>query len=148
MTLIHSMLPIARSRLVTVQDNAPVVEAARLLAGEQTSLVVVCNDAGHMSGVVTKADIVRQISHCTGCSCTEMVATIMAQEIICCHPDDKVDDVWSIMRKNTLRQIPISSSEGWPLGLLYANDVLEVLLKQVKYEELLLRDYVLGIGYQ
>lgn len=148
MTLIHSMLPIARRRLVTTQDDAPVIEVAKLLADKHTSLVVVCNDTGHMSGVITKADVVRQISHCTGCSCTEMAATIMAREIICCHPDDKVDDVWSIMRKNTLRQIPISSSEGWPLGLLYASDILQVLLKEVKHEELLLRDYVLGIGYQ
>lgn len=147
MTLITAVLPTARERLITINDAAPVIDAAKLLSTASTSLVIVCNPKGLMSGVVTKADVVRQISVCTGCSCTTMVADIMTRDVITCHPEDKLFDVWGTMKKNTLRQIPISDHESRPIGLLYANDALQVLLKQTEYETLLLRDYVMGVGY-
>lgn len=147
MALISAILPIARKRLVTMQDTGAVVEAARLLSGARTSLVIVCSPEGLMSGVITKADVVRQISTCTGCSCTTTVSDIMTREVIACSPDQQLSDVWATMRDNALRQIPIRDDGRRPLGLLYANDALELLLKDVEYEQLLLRDYVMGIGY-
>lgn len=147
MTLITAVLPVARERLITINDVAPVVDAAKLLSTANTSLIIVCDTGGLMSGVVTKADIVRQISTCTGCSCVTMVADIMTRDVITCHPEDGLFDVWGVMKKNTLRQIPISDHESRPIGLLYANDALQVLLKQTEYETLLLRDYVMGVGY-
>ncbi|MEO6959920.1 MAG: CBS domain-containing protein [Burkholderiaceae bacterium] len=145
---IHAILPTARTRLVTIQDAAPVIDAAKLLSGKHTSLVVVCSSDGAMSGVVTKADVVRQISTCAGCSCTTMVSDIMTREVITCHPEDNLIDVWATMKDNALRQIPISDRESRPVGLLYANDALQVLLKEADDEDLLLRDYMFGIGYR
>src|SRR5690606_25032462 len=78
-TLITAVLPVARERLITINDVAPVVDAAKLLSTANTSLIIVCDTGGLMSGVVTKADIVRQISTCTGCSCVTMVADIMTR---------------------------------------------------------------------
>lgn len=46
------------------------------------------------------------------------------------------------MKDKRLKQIPICNPLLEPLGVLYANEALEVLLREVEYEELLLRDYV------
>ena len=51
-------LPAARERLVTIVDEAPLVEAAKLLR-TGTGLVVVCGSAGLLAGVITRTDIVR-----------------------------------------------------------------------------------------
>lgn len=144
---IRAILPTARTRLVTVSNVAPVINAAELLSGKHTSLVIVCDPDGLMTGVITKADVVRQISTCTGCSCTTMVSDIMTRDVIVCHPDDQLIDVWAIMRANALRQIPISDGDSRPIGVLYANDALQVLLKEADDEKLFLRDYVMGMGY-
>jgi len=62
---VERLLPTARSRLVTLADDAPLVEAAKLLhAG--TDLVVVCGSAGLFAGVITRTDMVSQISRCQG----------------------------------------------------------------------------------
>lgn len=145
---IRAILPTARKRLVTVSSVAPVVYAAELLSGKHTSLVIVCDPDGLMAGVVTKADVVRQISTCTGCSCTTMISDIMTRKVIACHPDDQLIDVWAVMKTNDLRQIPVSDQDSRPIGLLYASDALQVLLKEAVDEKLFLRDYVTGIGYQ
>lgn len=145
---IRAILPTARTRLVTVSNVAPVVYAAELLSGRHTSLVIACDPDGIMTGVITKADVVRQISTCTGCSCTTKVSDIMTREVITCDPYDELIDVWTVMRTNALRQIPISDADSRPIGLLYASDALQVLLKEADEEKLFLRDYVTGAGYR
>ena len=137
-----------RKRLVVIPDASPVIQAARLLTQTDTSLVVVCNPSGQIAGVVTKADVVREISTCTGCSCTAMVSDVMTRDVKTCQPEQSLLDVWDIMKTNSLKQIPVRDQESRPLGVLYANDALETLLNQVEQDELLLRDYVMGIGYR
>ena len=148
MTLIRSMLPVVSERLVVISTSAPVVEAARLLSGPRISLIIICDADGLMAGVVTKADVVRQISHCTGCSCTEGVADIMTRDIVKCRPEDHLRSVWDVMKSRALKQVPISDAQSRPMGVLYANDALQLLLKEAEYEEDLLRDYVMGMGYR
>lgn len=118
-----------------------------MLTRGRSTLVIVCNAGGTMAGVVSTADVVRQLSHCTGCGCTETVSHVMTREVISCHPDDELMKVWDTMKRNDLKQIPITNAALMPLGLLYANDVLQVLLNEVEYAEELLREYVMGIGY-
>jgi len=148
MSIIRTLLPVASRRLVTLEHTSAVIHAARLLSGTDTALVVVCDAEGLMCGVISKADIVHQISHCTGCSCRENVGDIMTRAVIACEPDDPVSEVWEIMRTKGLKQIPVRDQNARPLGLLYAHDVLEVLFKEVEYQELMLRDYVMGVGYR
>lgn len=148
MTLIRAILPTVKKRLVTINGDAPLIGAARLLSEMHTSLMVVCDPDGLISGVITKTDVVKQISRCQGNSCTTLVSETMTREVISRNVDDRVLDAWFTMKDKGLRQIPIKSADFRPVGVLYASDALQVLLKEVEYEELLLRDYVMGIGYQ
>jgi CBS domain-containing protein len=101
-----------------------------------------------MTGVVTKTDIVRQLSHCSGSGCTAPVAAVMTRDITCCRLDDALQDVWSIMKERNLLHVPIVDEGFRPIGVVNARDALLVLLEGSEYEEALLRDYVMGIGYQ
>jgi hypothetical protein len=56
--------------------------------------------------------------------------------------------VWAIMKEQELHSIPVIDSRRRPISLLSARDAFETLLASVAYEEVLLRDYVMGIGYQ
>ena len=148
MKLVRTVLDVARKRLLTIPTAAPLVEAVRLLSEGHTNLVVVCGPEGRMRGVVTKSDVVRQISHCQGCSCTTMIADVMSKDLIVCRPEDRLHDAWSTMKKHGLKQLPVANDAAEPLGLLYVGDALEALIKDSEYEESLLRDYVMGVGYR
>lgn len=145
---VREMLPTAFTRLATVRDDARLIDAARLLTHARVNLVMVCDCSGALSGVITSTDVVRQISGCAGQACTTVAAAVMTREVSCCRPADAVDDVWSTMRERGLKYVPVTDRDSKPLGVLYARDVLEVLLREVEYEELLLRDYVMGVGYR
>ena len=145
--LVKHILPAARNRLVTVGDRAPLLQAATLLGAPHVSLVVVCDNDGRAIGVLSKADIVRQISRCEGHSCTLAVASVMTRDIIKSAPDDWLNDVWATMKKVGIRQIPILDGDSKPLGIVYAVDAVNALLSEAEDQEQLLRDYIMCVGY-
>lgn len=145
---VETILPAARERLITIRDSALLLEAASLLGDRHANLVVVCDDDGAMVGVVTKTDVIRRISCCHGSGCTAAVATVMTQDVIYCHPDDLLQNIWSIMKERILLNIPIVGQSLRPLGVITARDTLFALLGEAEHEESLLRDYVMGIGYR
>jgi len=148
MTLVETMLPVAQKRLVTIGDDAPLTEAAKFLDGRHINLVVVCDKHGAMVGVITRTDVVRQISLCLGSGCTARAATVMTKDVVYCRPSDSLEDVWSIMKERKLLHVPIVGEDLRPLGVINARDALFVLLEGSEYESSLMRDYVMGIGYR
>lgn len=148
MILVEAILPLARERLVVVEDDAFPTKAARLLNDRHINLVVACDRTGVMTGVVTKTDIVRQLGHCSGSGCIEPVAAVMTRDVTCCRPGELLKDVWSVMKERNLLHVPIVDEGFRPLGVINARDALLALLEGTEYQESLLRDYVMGIGYQ
>jgi CBS domain-containing protein len=100
-----------------------------------------------MVGVITRTDVVRQMSLCQGCGCTAAAATVMTKDVTYCRPSDLLQDVWTTMKERKLLHVPIVGNDFRPLGVINARDVLLLLLEGSQYEESLLRDYVMGIGY-
>jgi CBS domain-containing protein len=145
---VERILPAARKRLVTIRDNVPLIDAAILLHDPDSDLVVVCNSDGLLAGVITKTDVVRQISHCSGAGCMTAASSVMTRTVILCRPVDPLPEVWKIMKERHLKNIPIIDQDVRPLGVLNARDAFEALLEEVEYEEVLLRDYVMCVGYR
>lgn len=145
--LVSTLLSKARARLATILDNAPLVEAAkRFRVG--ADMIVVCDSAGVLVGVITKMDVVRQISHCQGASCTAPISLVMTREVVQCHPEDRLHEVWTTMKQHQLKNVPVVDATSKPMGVLNARDALAVLLVEVENEEALLRDYIMGVGYR
>ena len=47
-----------------------------------------------------------------------------------------------------LPRAPVLGDDGRAQGVLHARDVAIALIDEVNYEDVLLRDYVMGVGYQ
>ena len=144
---VERMLAAARKRLVTLGEDAPLIDAAKLLGEPHTDLVVVCSSEELLAGVITKTDVLRQISHCKGSGCTTAASTVMTRTVILCHPSDPLHNVWSIMKEHGVKNIPVTDQGSRPIGVINARDVLEALLEEVEDEEVLLREYVMCVGY-
>jgi CBS domain-containing protein len=145
---VETILPAARDRLATLEEGAPLVEAAKRLRGPGARLVVVCAADGRMRGVVSKTDVVDRISQCSGASCTTSVSSVMTREVISCRPDAPLRDVWSAMTSRGLEHVPVVDADGRPQGVLAARQVMEALLGEAEQEEELLRAYVMCVGYR
>ena len=101
-----------------------------------------------MEGVITKTNIVRRIGHCAGSACTTSAASLMTRDVAFCQPTDDLAEVLAMMQARGFVHIPVVDGHAIPSGVINARDALRELLTQEQYEESLLRDYVMGIGYQ
>ena len=88
---VERLLPTAREKLVTIADDAPLVEAAKLLR-TGTGLVVVCGSSGLLAGVITRTDIVSQVSRCQGAGCIMPASSAMTRAVVFCRPGDLLHD--------------------------------------------------------
>jgi CBS domain-containing protein len=141
------LLPAARNRLATIGDDAPLIEAARRLRSG-VDILVVRSPAGLLRGVITKTDVVAQIGQCQGSGCLASAADCMTEDVVLCRAGDPLEDLWSRMKERGLKNIPIVDQDGRPLGVLNARDMLQALLDESAWEESMMRDYVMGIGYR
>jgi CBS domain-containing protein len=145
---VASILSVARERLVTIQVDALLTEAAQLLCGRHRALLVVCDSKGTMTGVITKTDIVRRVARCHGMLSDVRVADVMTTGVTYCKQGDSLHDVLALMHLRDFVHIPIIDEESRPCGVVNARDALQALLNEVEDEEALLRAYVAGIGYR
>lgn len=141
------ILELGREKLATIADDAPLIGAAKLLTAG-TDLVIVCNSKGALQGVVTKTDVVRQISVCQGATCMCPASTVMTCDVVLCRVADRLQDVAKQMKERHLKNIPVVDADTRPIGVLTARAVLRVLLSDAEYEETQLVDYVKGVGYR
>jgi CBS domain-containing protein len=143
---VEGLLSAARERLVTIVGKAPLSEAAKFLH-EGADLVIVCSSAGLVVGIITKTDVVGQMSRCQGASCTMPASLAMTRDVVVCQRGELLQDVWKRMKERELKNIPIVDQDSRPVGVLRARDILQVLLEESEDEESMLRDYVMSIGY-
>lgn len=146
--LVSSLAEMARSRLATIGVDALLMDAAKLLAQTQIDLVVVCDRDGAMVGVITKTNIVRVIGGCCGSACHTLAADVMTPEVTYCRLADRLTDALSMMQERGFVHIPVLDEGTRPVGVINARDALAELFVEGEYEESLLRDYVMGIGYR
>ena len=144
---VEDMPKAARARLVTIAIDANLIEAAKLLTSG-IDIVVALDREGALQGVVTKTDVVRQISTCQGAACHAPVSSVMTRDVVLCQGSDRLEDVSERMKARHLKNIPVVDGENRPVGLLTARAVLRVLLGAAEHEEAQLVDYVKGVGYR
>lgn len=144
---VEGLLQAAREKLVTIVNDAKLIDAARLLASG-TDLVIVCDGTGALQGVITKTDVVRQISVCEGATCMCQVATVMTRDVALCRERDRLQDVSELMKDRHLKNIPVVDNDNRPLGVLTARAVLRTLLSDAECDEAQLVDYIKGVGYR
>ena len=148
MNLIQHIMEDARKRLVVLRPDAPASTAAEVLINPTTPLAVVCDDQGIAVGVVSGRDIVKVLAVAKGDAHRVSTGAIMTSPVVSCRIDQPLQGVWDAMNARSLRCVPVLDDFGRPQGVVYARDLARALLNEVNEEDTLLRDYVLGVGYQ
>ena len=146
--LVSGIKAIARSRLLTVAADVLLVEVAALLSGAQISVVIVCDAAGAALGIVTETTLVRSLGLGQADFFTTRAGDVMTTNFTACAPEDLLSDVLAMMHTRGLIHVLILESDRHPVGVLNARDGLRALLAAGNHEEALLRNYVMGTGYQ
>lgn len=141
MTRISSILDRKGADVATVQPDATLLQAARLLTERGIGSLVVSADGRTMDGIISERDIVRQVAE-SGAEClSEQVADLMTVDVVTCERHATVDDLMTTMTERRVRHIPVMEDDRL-VGVVSIGDVVKSRLVELEVERNALESYV------
>jgi CBS-domain-containing membrane protein len=91
---------IMTSNVISVRDDAPVREVARLLDRHRISGLPVCDGEGHIVGVVSEYDLIAKPEARTA-------TDAMSRDVISVMEDTSVDEVRFLLVRRKIKRVPV-----------------------------------------
>jgi CBS domain-containing protein len=126
--------------VVTVDPDAPLKEAVRLLVDHRIGAVLVVGP-GAIEGVVSERDVVRAIHQHGQAALDEPVARMMSSPVITVTPCDPVEHALETMTERRFRHLPVIE-DGRLVGIVSIGDLVKRRIDEATREAALLKDYI------
>jgi CBS domain-containing protein len=108
---------------LTVPPTASVQEAAQLMRDHGVGDVLICDDEGHITGVLTDRDIaIRACAEGLPPERTAVARICSDESIAMISPDDNVHQAVMMMREKAIRRLPVVE-DGRPIGIVSLGDL-------------------------
>ncbi len=125
----------------TLDEGATLEQAAKELALKRVGALVVVDERGKVSGLLSERDIVREIAQ-RGASCLgDRVSAAMSKVIITAEPSETIDDGLSRMTDRRIRHLPVLDS-GRLVGIVSIGDLVKHRIEAVEAEARAMQDYI------
>ncbi|HEY2027903.1 MAG TPA: CBS domain-containing protein [Myxococcales bacterium] len=101
----------------TLQPNATVVDAARLMAKEDIGFIPVVDQSGNVQGVITDRDIVVKGLAKNGDITRIQLTQLMETNVACCAPQDDTEEVRRKMDERQIQRMLVCEGKR-PVGVI------------------------------
>jgi CBS domain-containing protein len=128
-------------RLITVAPDDTLQQAAEVLTRERIGALLVLKPNGDIAGIMSERDIVRAVGLKGTDVLSRPVAELMTKEVICCAPEDTVDQVMATMTERRFRHLPVRHG-GRIVAMISIGDVVKQKVEEAESESQSLREYI------
>ncbi len=104
-----------------VDSMMPVQEVIELMLREGWDEVIICNEQGRLSGLVTKEHLVSCISQ--GYDSTQPIKTLTREQVVTTRPQEDLSKARDVMRNLQIGRLPVLDDKDQLVGILTAKDV-------------------------
>ncbi len=131
------------NEVITIDPDARVGEAVKLLSERRIGAVIVMEGGGAPAGVLSERDVVRELGRRGPAVLEQTVAEMMTSELTHCAPADTLDQVLTKMTEGRFRHMPVMR-DGEMVGLISIGDVVKARLSELAMERDALEGMVMG----
>ena len=117
-----SVKEVMTSNPVTVEADASVVEAARVMKKEDTGIVPV-TAGGRLVGTITDRDIVVRVLAEEKDPQATTVRDVASTELVTVDPQQELYEALRLMARNQVRRLPVVEGDGRLVGIVSQADV-------------------------
>jgi CBS domain-containing protein len=113
-------LMFVKPRTVKIGDS--VIDAAKLMKGEETGIAPIVED-GRLIGVVTEHDVTVRVVAEGRDPRTTRVEDVASRDVVTIDPDQELDEALAVMAQHGLRRLPVIEEDGTLVGIVAQTDV-------------------------
>ena len=129
--------------VVTMDSDATLSEAARLLARRRIGAIVVLDGKNGVAGILSERDIVRAVADHSVSALGQSVSSHMTHSVSTCSESDTVDELMETMTHGRFRHMPVVE-EGRLCGIVSIGDVVKTCIEETTREAQSLREYIVA----
>ncbi len=111
------------SRIITVDQDAPALAAAHLMARNGIGSLVVTGRGGTLVGIISERDIITHVIDPGADLSQKQVSDIMARNVVSCTLDTPFSEVQMVMTERRIRHVPIVAG-GVAIGMISSREVM------------------------
>lgn len=142
MKLVQHLLATKDSSIISIQPDASVLDAIKLMADKGIGSLVVTVD-GALVGIVTERDYARKVIIKGKASDTTPVADIMTADVITASSKLTVNQCMEMMTEKKCRHLPVVD-DGELIGMISIGDLVQAIITDQKEEIEQLEHYIAG----
>ena len=137
---VRSILNTKGHQIMSVEPDAKLVAAVKLLAEKKIGAVLVMNQS-RLEGILSERDIVRVLGERGASALEEPVTQVMTRKVVTCKETDTVAELMEMMTKGKFRHLPVLENNK-VVGLISIGDIVKRRVQEYESEQEALRDYI------
>ena len=142
MKLVKHLLEAKGSNIISIQPDASVLDAIKLMAEKGIgSLVVTEGEA--LKGIVTERDYARKVIIKGRASDSTKISEIMTADVVTASSDQSVNQCMAIMTERKCRHLPVVD-DGQLVGMISIGDLVQAIISDQAEEIEQLEHYISG----
>lgn len=138
---VRSILDEKGHDVVTLEPNATLAEATRMLGARRIGAVVVTAGDRRIAGILSERDIVRAVGELGAEALSLTVDKVMTAKVSTCRETHTVNDVMEVMTRGRFRHLPVEK-DGQLDGIISIGDVVKRRIEEVEREAEQIREYI------
>jgi diguanylate cyclase (GGDEF)-like protein len=112
------------AKIITIGQNDSITAAANLMRNEKIGCLIVIDENGKFSGLLTERDISNFVAVTSGCFEKVSVSHIMTSKVVWCPPGTPTDKARELMSTHNIRHLPVIDN-GVVVGMLSIRDLMQ-----------------------
>ncbi len=128
--------------VVTVEPNASLAEAVRILAEKRIGAALILGADRRIAGIISERDIVRALAERGAAVLEEPVSRTMTRKVESCNESETVSHIMERMTAGKFRHMPVVD-QGQPVGVVSIGDIVKYRLHEMERESTAMRDYIM-----
>ena len=142
MKLVKQLLDNKGTEIISITEDASVLDAIKLMAERSVGSLLVMN-GDVLRGIITERDYARKVIVKGRASDTTRVAEIMTVEVHTATVDQTVNDCMTIMTNRRIRHLPVVENDK-VIGVLSIGDLVQAIIADQQEEIQHLEQYISG----
>lgn len=140
MTLVRHLLDHKGRALFSIEPEAPVLEAIRMMADRHVGALLVMRGP-ELAGILSERDYARKVVLLGRSSAETPVRQIMTSSVITVSPDNSVQDCMRLMTEHHIRHLPVIEG-GRIVGMISIGDLVKAVIEDQQQTIEQLQSYI------